>query len=413
MKTNRRNQSGSVLVLVALTMSMSFVLMAMVLDMGLIVASKNELQNAADSASLAAASQLMDEDLLTGSGDQSDDLIDARDFAQAFASHNVAGRRYLAVGRNDGNDVSGDVVVGYIDDPFNLSESIQTSGVPKYNSVEVKTQLSAAINGPLSLFLGAFTGSQVINVYSRSTATLEDRIGGFELGPGQTLPMMPFAAYADAWEDAIDYRNGPDNYRVVNGNVQWGGDGIPELHLYPYRNGYGPSGTRGNVGTIFISVVVGTSYVNNQIYAGMTVDDLNTVGGVRLADNGGDELSQWLPGENWVSSSWFNSLRNIRGKTRIMPLYIAVNASNPTAYADPGLFDEPMSDRPDVETCCAITQYYKSVEYKAVTVIDACWPSNNWNKHFVVQPTVMNSEHAIVDVDAPSSGLIYTLSLTR
>lgn len=406
-----KNNSGSVMVLFAISLVMIFTMTAIVLDLGILVSTHNELQNAADSASLAAASQLLDEDILTGSANINDDIVDARGYAEQFAAYNVAAKRALAVDRNDANNITGGVVVGYIDNPLDINDVIQTSGVSAYNSVQVQTELSNTLNGPLAMMLGAFSGTSEIAMRAQSTATLEDRIAGFTLGPNETLPMLPFAAYASAWEDALI--NGPDNYRVVNGQVQSGSDGINELTLYPYRWNIGVPGTRGNVGTIFISMVVGTSYVNNQIYNGMSGGDLATIDGLLLMDNGGGELSQWLPGENWMSSTWHYSLRNIRGEPRIIALYTAINANNPTAYADPNQFDEPMSDRPNVETCCAIQQYYKATEFKAVTVVDSTWSSNSNYIRFVVQPTQITSDSAVVDSDAPHSEFIYTLSLTR
>ncbi|MBZ0257520.1 hypothetical protein K8I31_15745, partial [bacterium] len=300
--TNRNNCNGSVLVLIAISVVMIFTMTAIVLDLGIIAATQNELQNAADSASLAAASQLIDEDVLTGSANQDDDIVEARDYAVQFASYNSASKKALAVDRNDGNISSGGVVVGYIDDPLNVSDAIQTSGVSTYNSVQVQADLTNTLNGPLSMLLGSFSGRSQLEMRAQATATLDDRIAGFTLGPNETLPMLPFTAYAGAWEDAM--QNGPDNYRVVNGQVQSGSDGIKELKLYPYRYNIGVPGTRGNVGTIFVSMVVGTSYVDNQIYNGMTAGDLATVDGLQLVDNGGGSLSQWLPGENWMSQSW-------------------------------------------------------------------------------------------------------------
>ncbi len=408
-KTNRNE--GSVLVLFAVSIVMIFVMTAIVLDLGIIAATHNELQNAADSASLAAASQLMDEDILTGAGSITDDIDDARGYAEQFAAHNIAAKRALAVDRNNGNNIDGGVVVGYIDNPFDMGQALETNSIPTYNSVQVQTDLTASLNGPLSLMLGAFSGTSQIEMRAQSTATLEDRIAGFTLGPNESLPMLPFAAYKESWDSAMV--SGSDDYRVVNGQVSYGSDGIPELHLHPYKWNIGLPGTRGNVGTIFISVVVGTTYVRNQIYNGMAPEDLATIGGLLLEDNDGGELSQWLPGENWMSSTWHTALRNIRGETRIMALYTDINVSNPTAYANPDDFCHPMSDGLTVETCCAIQQYYKATEFKAVTVVDSCWPSQSSERHFVVQPTQMTSDSAVVDPDAPHSQLVYTLSLTR
>ncbi|MBI1390660.1 MAG: hypothetical protein GC154_19695 [bacterium] len=411
MNKRRRSERGAALVMIAVCMTLFFIMLSFALDIGLMVSAKTELQNAADSASLAAAAQLADEDILTNSNNMSDDISEARNYAEQFAGYNKASKKALAIDRNDGNAAGGGVVVGYIDDPLSLSDTLNT-GAGQYNSVEVKLELSSSINGPVNMLLGNFSGAQQVSVQARSTATLEDRIVGFSLGAGETLPMLPFAAYDGAWAAAIDGGQGPDNYKIVNGVVKSGSDGIPELTLYPYRWNIGVPGTRGNVGTIFVAAAINTGYVDNQIDHGMNQADLNFVHGLRFQPSGGG-FSQWLPGENWMSSTWHTSLRGIRGQSRIMPLYDAISSSNPTAYADPDAFTEPMSDHPEAETCCSIQQYYMATEFKAVTVMDSFWPSNDSYKRFVVQPSQVVVDSGLVDANAPHSELVYTLSLTR
>ncbi|MBZ0257230.1 Tad domain-containing protein, partial [bacterium] len=84
------NQNGSVLVLFAVSVTMIFVITAIVLDLGYIALTKSELQNAADSAALAGVLELIDEDAITRTFDQSDDVVDARDISQSFSLYNKA-----------------------------------------------------------------------------------------------------------------------------------------------------------------------------------------------------------------------------------------------------------------------------------------------------------------------------------
>ncbi len=415
MKKHLHSQNGSVLILVAVSITLFCMMLAFAMDYGLMAASVSELQSAADSAALASAAQLVDEDIITGAADQTDDIVMARDYAELFAGQNVAANRLLLLDRNDLNATSGGVVVGYIDNPLDLNSTFETASIPIYNSVKVRTVLTQQLNGPLALFMGGVSGVSELEMEAVATATLEDRISGFSPSGGQNLMMLPFAAFAGDWNDMIENGGGADNFRVVDGVVSSGSDGIPELTLYPYRYGIAIPGMKGNVGTIFVcdSSGVNTTAVTNQIYYGMTQANIAGANGLELTDDGSGYYSQWLPGESWMSSSWHYALRNIKGKPRIMPIYQnAINGSSPPV----AMMDDPVSpiygkDQPEI--CCGIYQHYEIEEFKAVIVVDSQWPYSDYDKRWTVQPSQVTSSAAIVNPDMPHSGMVYSLSLTR
>ncbi|RJP33489.1 MAG: hypothetical protein C4527_04355 [Candidatus Omnitrophota bacterium] len=425
MKIRTSDENGSVLPLVAVSMTFMFIMLAMVVDIGWIVNAESELQHAADAAALAAAAKLIDEDALRGISDLSDDFLVARDYAESYVAFNKSARKVLAVDRNEENDVTGGVVIGYIDDPFDLNSPFVTEGISAYNSVQVKTQLTQELNGPLALLIGAIVGVDSVDVKAKATATIEDRIAGFALNEGERLPMLPFTAYDETWYGQIDGINDRDEYTVENGVVTSGADGIPEIRLYMWKNNLESihipqiPGQAGNVRTLFVTPSLGVSYNKNQIYNGMSVTDLDAVDGLVLTDDGSGNSTKWLPGEHWMSSEWHTALRNIVGETRILPLFqtLHVGSAPPIALMDewnelfgecPGslLFGMP-------ETCCAITQYYEVDEFKAVTVVYSYWSSTTTKCYFTVQPTQITSNQAIVDPNMPGSGTVYALSLTR
>ena len=309
--------------LVAVSTTLFFVMLAMALDFGWAVLARSELQAAADSAALAGAAKLADEELVLGRSDQLDDITEARDYAEQFANQNTAANRLLLLDRNEANEISGGVVVGYIDDPLDLNGTFETTGVPTYNSVEVRTVLSQALNGPLALFLGGVTGTQELEMSAQATATLEDRIVGFAPGADDPLTMLPFAIYVDTWYESTDGVDDRDDYRVINGEIYSGSDGIPEIRLYPYRYNMVIPGIKGNVGTLFICGPSGvnTTAVTNQIYDGISQENVLAAGGLELVESESGDYIRWTPGESWMSSSWHYALRNISGEVRIIALF--------------------------------------------------------------------------------------------
>ncbi len=194
MKRIPESQYGGVLVLVAVSITMFCVMLAFALDYGRVILTKSELQAAADSAALAGAAKLVDEGVAEGDDSQDDNIIAARDYAEDFALQNAAGNQFLALDRNDANEVNGGVVVGYIDDPLDLGDEMVTDDVSLYNSVEVQTSLSHTMNSPLGLFLGGITGVQELEMSAKATATLEDRVVGFTPSESENLMMLPFTA---------------------------------------------------------------------------------------------------------------------------------------------------------------------------------------------------------------------------
>ncbi len=419
-----KHERGSILILASVSMTLLILSAALCIDIGWIILAKTQLQNAADAASLAAAAQLLDEDCLYGEPSQEDDIVIARDSAELFALQNKAAKRSLTLHRNDENDPDGGIVVGYIEDPNDPTSPFLTEGVSYYNSVQVETCLTHEFNGPLGLFFGAYAGSDTLQVTKKATATLDDRISGFDVDEGETLPMLPFTIWKDTWYTQSDSpppdgMDSWDNYTVgEDGQVTSGPDGIPELYVSIWAPDLGIPCQTGNVRTCFISAVIGTTYVRNQIYNGMCELDLDAIGGLELQDDGEGGYSKWLPGEHWMSSSWHYALLNIIGETRLISLFetLSVGSTPPVAYVDPfdSMFGALMGqDFYQPETCCGIYEYYEVTEFKSVTVVDSEWTGDSEEQYFVFQPTQVTTSNGKINPDMPHSEMVYSLSLTR
>ena len=82
---NQRPRTGAIAPLAAIMLVFFMFLVAVAVDLGYVANVRAELQNAADSAALAGASQLLDNNILKGTPDQDNAMANARAQAQPFA----------------------------------------------------------------------------------------------------------------------------------------------------------------------------------------------------------------------------------------------------------------------------------------------------------------------------------------
>lgn len=398
MNDRLKQQKGNVLVFFAVALTLFFTFLALSVDIGWIMLTKSELQAAADSAALAGAAQLAEDDL---------DL--ARDFSQDFSSYNSAAKESIALERNDSNAREGGIVVGYLHNPMDLSDPLQTEGLSRYNTVQVVTKRSAEINGPLRLFLGYFTGLEAVSIRTRAAATLDDRVIGFDATPGgsdsqtgRNLGFLPFALYHQIWNAAYDanYSPGPDDcpreslsddFAYENGKVRAGHDQIPELKMYPNRTlDCGLPGAPGNFGTVDVG------YSNNstndlvrQILEGISPEELAAVDNLRLTDNGHGVLSKMLEGDTGVSTAIKSALEQIIGQPRVIPLFMNRTGSG--------------GDNACYEIC----------GFVGIRIMHVQMTGPLEDRYVLIQMCKIHESKAIIHPDAPHSNSIYNLSLTR
>ncbi len=398
MKNHLEYQKGNVLVLCAIALTLFFTFLAMSVDIGWIMLAKSELQSAADSAALAGAAQLSEGNL---------DL--ARDYSQQFSSYNFAAKENIALDRNESNDLDGGIVAGYLQNPLDLSDPLQTEGLSLYNTVQVETRRSAEINGPLRMFLGFFTGLEEVTVRTRAAATLDDRVYGFDATPGgsdslsgKNVGLLPFAIYNQTWNSiySSNYSPGPedcppgplsDEFAYDNGHVRSGPDDIPEVKLYPNRSlNCGLPGAPGNFGTVDIGYSDNsTADLVRQILEGVRPDELAAVDNLILTDNGHGTSTKWLEGDTGVSSAVKSALEQIIGQPRCIPLFMNMTGSG--------------GDNARYEIC----------GFVGVRIMEVRMTGPLENRYVRVQKCIIHESNAIIHPDAPHSNSIYNLSLTR
>ncbi|HEX4589222.1 MAG TPA: pilus assembly protein TadG-related protein [Gemmataceae bacterium] len=335
-------RSGAVVPLVAVMIVFMLGMIAFGVDIGYIAVTQKEVQNAADAAAMAGTSQLRDRNALKGAPSQSAVVAAARTTAQLFSGKNTGGGVSLQLDANGSNDPAGDIVVGRINNPTNLSDPLDTTPSKKFNSVQARVRRNPAQNGSLKLFFGSVLGRGTQDLAARATATYEDAISGFRIaGSGVTnSKLLPFTLQVNQWTnaptdpwydsslpDGVMQGNGPDDwsYNPTTQAYTNGSDGIHEVKLYPTKGT-----TPGNFGTVDLGLANNsTSDISRQILYGPNQTDMDAMGGsIALGANG----TLVVQGDTGISAGFKDELAAIRGQPRIIPLYTTVVGQGNNTY---------------------------------------------------------------------------------
>ncbi|MFB3789626.1 MAG: hypothetical protein ACE15F_25000, partial [bacterium] len=297
---------------------------------------------------------------------------------------------------------NGGIMIGFLDNPMDLQDTIETESQTHYNTVQVVTRRTSAINGPVQMLLGAFTGLHEVSVETRASATLDDRVIGFDAPEGETLEMLPFTMYKSAWDCVCDPayvstsglcpdQVGDDNYAYEDGQVTKNqSDNIPEVKLYPNKEGVcGFPGTPGNFGTVDIGFNNNSADdLRRQIEHGVNHHELQLLGGLVMEQAVNGKFHKWLQGDTGVSDTIKSSLESIIGQPRLLPLY--------ETLVNPGNNCE-----------------YEIVGFVGVRIMDVKMTGALTERHVVVQPCFVTDSRAVIHPDAPHSNFVFSLSLTR
>ncbi|MBN2325941.1 MAG: hypothetical protein JXR73_02215 [Candidatus Omnitrophica bacterium] len=326
------NNRGAVIVMFLVLLSVMMLMVAFSLDVGYVYATKAELQHAADAAALASIWELFEE---------SPDFVGR---IQEYAGYNRAADASTL------NVLPEDVKVGYMQNPFDIQGEVDVESAEISNSIEVTIRRSQNVNGPLGLFLGAFTGLDEIQLHATARAVVTDRIIGFDSPPfpmNDSYPssgqIMPFAIKNSLW-DAITNSgeflndNGQmyimvegeridinDDYSYEEmGHVLSFSDEIFECIMYT-----SDPGATGNYGTVdFGDPNNSAADLARQIEYGVNQDDLLYFGedGFILDDGYIDGENEedpfgYLNGDTGISWSIKDELQSQAGIPRIVALY--------------------------------------------------------------------------------------------
>lgn len=352
---------------------------AFAIDVGLIFLARAELQNAADSAAMAAAWELLDENRLQGIPEMTAEIAAARQQAVDYAALNPVMKDPPVVDPNTTNGLGGDVVVGYLNDPSNQSESLSLSDPTQFNSVQVRVRRDSVRNGPINLVFGAVLGRRNANVAAQATASFKDGTIGYKVTEKSgNAKVLPLALKEESWEGLLNWTVTMGDYYKYDkatGQVTAGPDGIPELNLYPGAGAY--QLPPGNLGTLDIGWHGNsTSEIARQIRYGVSADDLDYHGGeLKLGYDG----TLVLNGDSGLSGSIKDDLKAIKGKPRAIAVFTKVSGPGDNAN-------------------------YTVIGFAGIRILEVTLTGPMHKKRVVIQPSYVVDAAAIT---APGSGPSY------
>lgn len=371
----KRRGAAAVLTLVASAALIGFA--ALAIDVGMLCGAHTELQRTADAAALAGAAKLLDPSRLTGTADATEAIEAAR-----LAVQQVAARNPILNDRPTVN--AGDITVGYLSNPNDLTQPIATDDPSLFNTVRVRVRRDEIANGPIRLWFAQLLGFRTTDLSASAAATVKDGIVGFRVTPRTgNAGILPLALHVNTWRALLAHTlAATDNYSYdpQTGTVSAGSDGIQELNLYPGAgaNQLPPWGTSsGNFGTVNIGPSNNsTAHLSSQIRYGVTAADLAYYGGeLKLGPDG----TLLLNGDTGLSAGIKDDLESIKGTPRIIPLFsqVVMNGNN---------------------------AMYTIVGFGGVRILNVDLTGAMQKKHVTIQPAFVIDDSAI---SAPGSGSSY------
>lgn len=343
-KQHKFQRRAAAIAMVAVCGTVIVGMAALAIDMGMLYSARTEAQRAADAGALAGARQLINDNRLKGTSGMTTVIHTARSNASSIASQNKVFNANPVV------DQGGDVTVGRLNNPYDHTEVISSSGsLTDYNSVKVLIHRDETRNGPIPLIFAQIFGVSSKNLSASAVAIAEDAIVGFRRqGNGPNPQVLPIAVDVSTWQALLA---GTLRYQLSNGDafsvdpstntVISGGDGIPELNIFPggagNQGGAGNGGgslqlTPGNWGTLNIPTGNNsTQHLGEQIRFGLSQADLAGYpnGEFKLNSDG----TLLVSGDPGMSNGIKDDLTAIIGQARTIPLYSTVQGNgNNTTY---------------------------------------------------------------------------------
>lgn len=367
---------GAIIVLAAIALVVIFAFAAFTIDLGFISITKNQAQNAADSAARSAVLSLQDSLGAGATLSLQEGEVAARNSAVQMLSHHRSGDL-------EATPVDGvrDVRFGqrYID--ASNGQWVEQWGVSPYNMVEVTVRRLKEHGTEVPLFFAPILGHSDADLTATSVAATYPGAGfGIPPGSDESVHILPFAVDLQTWTDFMfDYSNNyssvgpldsdvmmaanqnslvndlsddvyllpiPGNGNSGNSNDNWtqqtfednltyheatksvcsGGDNIPELNIYPDANTQLPPGNRGMVD--LGAPNNSTADVKRQILYGLNAYDFSFFPNNEIrTDLGPIQLN----GDTGISAGIKNQLQQIIGRVGAIPIFVEVTGNGNNA----------------------------------------------------------------------------------
>jgi Flp pilus assembly protein TadG len=289
-------------------------MVAFAVDMGWIVLSQTNLQNAADAAALAGVQPLMNGyvqySIAQTSAAQTAALASAQASAKAlakqYAGYNSAGT-IKSLTLNDS-----DIQFGYTDAKNNYSTKY--TGFP--NTIKVTLRLDNSANGSLSLFFAPVLGSSSTSLNASAAATIyTGQVNS--LTPSSGLGLLPVTYDVNHWNNFVKTGLSPDGTTFTDTN------GIPELQVYPSLK------TPGTFGQLSLNDShVGASTEIGWVNSGPAASDIQALIDNNLIPLSGHDPTKWdWLGNTGMKTSLISAINSQAGNTYLLPLFTPVSTS--------------------------------------------------------------------------------------
>jgi hypothetical protein len=351
---------------------------AFAIDVGYMCLVRNQAQNSADAAALAAAWDMVNEDRLRG--DYYAAYANARTRAAEFAAANRIGPIQPQLLLNQGNaDLNGDIILGRLEDPSNHQESLSVADFSRFNTVFVRVRCTANRNQGVPLFFARALGFNHFETVADAAATFDDNVVGFRPQPaGRNASLIPFTIHVNQWNallsgDGIDEWSYDSDAEAITG----GGDSILEMRMFP-----NDTEASGNFGTLeFGDTANATGDLVTQIEEGVSAEDLAAYGGaLELSPlNGSIEIA----GDPGMSAGLKSALHTVKGR----PVSIAIH---------------------DTASDGGNNTRFRVVGFVGVRVVDFWLDGTNWKEELdhriQIQPAYVSDPTAIT---SPGIGTSY------
>jgi hypothetical protein len=302
-------------------------MLAFAIDIGYLVTTQAELQNAADAAALAGAEQLQalyNQYYLPQQSQQQQIFTTATTntglpscpmyMAEKFASYNQAAGVFIEV---PDSDVT-----------FSYKSNGAASQVPSYptifpNTISVTARRDNVANGALALFFGQIFGVGNVNLTATASATIySGDVTTLQVIPGVNAHILPVALDVNVWKTFYQSGLSPD------GTIHSGPNGAPQLHIYPC-----PGSAPGNFGLLDVgppanNIPAFRTWIDN----GETPNDIKYLLSHNLLPVSPNDPAQWKGGPG-LKSDLVTAFQSAMDQPNLIPLFIPVNdGSNGQPY---------------------------------------------------------------------------------
>jgi Flp pilus assembly protein TadG len=302
-------------------------MLAFSIDIGYIVTTQAELQNAADAAALAGAQQLQalynqyylpqqsqQQSIFTTATTNTGLPTSPMYMAERFAYYNQAANVYLQVPDSD-------VILSY-------KSTGASSLPPSYpvifpNTVTVTTRRDNVANTPLGLFFGQIFGVSQVTLTATASATIyTGDVNTLKVIPGVNAHILPVALDINIWKKFFQTGLSPD------GTIHAGPNGAPQLHVYPY-----PGNAPGSFGLLDVGPPAqNVPAFRNWIDYGTTPNDVQYLLTNNMLPVSPTNPQWWKCGPG-LKSTLVTNFQDAMGAPNLIPLFIPVNdGSNGQPY---------------------------------------------------------------------------------